>query len=327
MCQATRTVPATVEIPSESPDGPFHLCQSAAERLRTLSLAPREWYNLAVLFGPCQPELHDDFYDEDGRAWQAKAEVPSYGDERDQVPHLNEVASSIEDLIDYLQTRWWIEEHHKTAIRAHPQQLVLDVATRRYDCTLNPDLRAVLEVVLAVGARAESLSWFRARIAALSAEDRLRTISRAVEAFPADEAFAQAVDALQHIPAELRHNHLNCLFVLRHPETPLWIERNVCAPIVNSWGDLAAACGVDWPTTQRWLGSGRPLSLVALDSIVERLPHTGKAPGRLPAPRLIVPGAASELAMALQKHLEGDSSPRVQQLTAAGLGQLSAILG
>jgi hypothetical protein len=326
MCQATRTVPATVEVPSGSPDGPYHLCQFAAERMQTRSLAPREWYNLAVLFGPFAPDLHDDFYDDDGTACQPRAPVPSYGDERDRVPDLFEVAGSIEDLVDFLQTRWWIDEHHKTALRAHPPQLVLEVATRRYTSTLNPDLRAVLETILAVGAREDSLSWFRERIAASSAEERLHTIARAAGVLPADEAFALAVGALTLISAEARHNHLHCLFVLRDATTPSWIERNACSPVVNTWGRLAAACNVDWPTTQRWLGSGRPLSLVALDSIVERVPHPGKWHRQPPPPRLLVPGGVSELAAALQKHLERDQSPRVQQLATVGLSRLSDIV-
>jgi hypothetical protein len=143
---------------------------------------------------------------------------------------------------------------------------------------------------------------------------------------PAHEAFELAVKALALFPADVRHHHLHCLFVLRNPGTPAWIERNACSPVVNTWGRLAAACNVDWATTQHWLCSGRPLSLVALDSIVERLPHPGRGHRQRPPPRLLVPGGAAELAAALQRHLEKDQSPRVQQRTAVGLSRLADIV-
>jgi hypothetical protein len=324
ICQATRTVPATVEIPSGSPDGPFYLCEAAAERLRTRSLAPREWYNLAVLFSPWVHELHDDFYDEDGTADQPDLPVPSYGDERDRVPTLAEVASNLAELIDYLQTRWRIDEDHKAAIRAHPPRLVLSIATARHAKTLNTSLRAVLEEVLAIGARELSLPWFRARIAETKADLRLSIIASAAEVLPAGESFELATSELQLFPAESRHHHLYCLHILRNLNTPAWIERNVCPPVVNDWGRLAAMCNVDWTTTRRWLRSGRPLSLVALDSIIERVPRQPDRPSR--APKLQVPSGPSELSAALDNHLHSDPSVRVRQLTAFALKHLGDIV-
>jgi hypothetical protein len=70
-CQATKTEPAEVEVESHSPDGPYRLCKVAADRLKSLSLRPLEWFNLAAIHGPLEFYLHDDFYDEDGTAVQA----------------------------------------------------------------------------------------------------------------------------------------------------------------------------------------------------------------------------------------------------------------
>jgi hypothetical protein len=46
-----------------------------------------------------------------------------------------------------------------------------------------------------------------------------------------------------------------------------WIRQPATAPIQEVWGRVARACRLDWPTAARWLGAGRPLSLVALDGL------------------------------------------------------------
>ena len=72
LCQATGIEEATVEVGSRAGEGPYRVCAGAAGRLETRSLRPREWFNLAVIHGPFEFLLHDDFYSEDGEACQPK---------------------------------------------------------------------------------------------------------------------------------------------------------------------------------------------------------------------------------------------------------------
>jgi hypothetical protein len=60
----------------------------------------------------------------------------------------------------------------------------------------------------------------------------------------------------------------------RSTETLDWIESNIAEPVTESWGYLAASSEVDWSRLQRWLLLGRPLSLVAIDTLraIQRLP-------------------------------------------------------
>jgi hypothetical protein len=66
----------------------------------------------------------------------------------------------------------------------------------------------------------------------------------------------------------------------KYPEDHLagldWIERTIAQPklVAAFWGELAAKSGLTWPRAQRWLTSGRPLSLVALDALIARLRDT-----------------------------------------------------
>lgn len=55
---------------SDEQKQPYELCHQCHEKLLTYSLRPIEWYNLAVLHSPKQFLLHDDFYGEDGQAFQ-----------------------------------------------------------------------------------------------------------------------------------------------------------------------------------------------------------------------------------------------------------------
>ncbi|WP_235354805.1 hypothetical protein NSQ10_09570 [Bacillus sp. FSL R5-0432] len=60
---------------SDEPKQPYELCRQCHERLLTYSLRPIEGYNLAVLHSPKQFLLHDDFYGEDGQAFQLEEDV------------------------------------------------------------------------------------------------------------------------------------------------------------------------------------------------------------------------------------------------------------
>jgi hypothetical protein len=58
LCQATGNEEATVEVGSQSPDGPYRVCAGAAGRLGTLSLRAGEWFRLAVMHGLFEFWLH-----------------------------------------------------------------------------------------------------------------------------------------------------------------------------------------------------------------------------------------------------------------------------
>lgn len=326
LCQATRNRPATVVLSSTSPDGPYRLCDEAAGRLKSSSLTPREWYNLAVIHGPMEGHLHDDMYDESGVADQNDEPVPIFGDERDRIPTIEEVQHDIDLLLDYLYTRWSITETHLEAVRLHSPQDVLSAASKRYVLTANDDFHSVLELILGSCTRQAAASWFRSRFRTATSEARLRIVSNARFSLPLDECFEVATTSLHEIASDKRHNHLYCLFTLAHPQTKLWIEQNACSPVTNVWGALAAVCNTDWLTTLRWLRSGRPLSLIALDSIADRIPDRYRTWSKIPRPRLFIPGGKNELLLALHELALNDTAPRVEDVLSYIVRHIDEVL-
>lgn len=57
---------------------------------------------------------------------------------------------------------------------------------------------------------------------------------------------------------------------LQYEATLDWIEKNAqrTLNITEAWGHLAASSNFTWERSQRWLDSGRPLSLIALDALM-----------------------------------------------------------
>src|ERR1700692_5076802 len=102
LCEATRTVPAEVNIESDDPNYPFRVCKDVAKRLKACALTPLEFYRLVATHGR-DFWLHDDFYDDEGNAQQPGVPVPRKPGER--IPKLQEVRSNMEDLLDYVFSR------------------------------------------------------------------------------------------------------------------------------------------------------------------------------------------------------------------------------
>lgn len=72
------------------------------------SLRPLEWFNLASIHGPIKHLLLDDFYDQDGVAYQpaTEVEVP----EQFPAPALTEVRESPEAIVGFAMTRWSLKD-------------------------------------------------------------------------------------------------------------------------------------------------------------------------------------------------------------------------
>src|SRR5437868_15441595 len=75
LCQAHKTHPATETIDGDISSHPFLLCAAAAHRLRTYSLRPLEWFNLAIIHSPDDFWLQCDYYNEKGIALDPQVAV------------------------------------------------------------------------------------------------------------------------------------------------------------------------------------------------------------------------------------------------------------
>lgn len=265
ICQATRTEPATITVPSQSPDGPYHLCVSAAERLNDFALRPMEWFNLAAIHGPFEFLLHDDFYTEDGHADQPKRAVVDA--EKFPCPTLQECAPDALRLLDFAITRWWLEDDVVREFQRHDGAL-LELIAGRFDRTKNGFIQCRLAAIAGRALGQRAAEWFRRVTAGMSVEDRLAMLNAGYACLPPMDGIEAAKQALACVPAARLFSE--CLLLARFRDASVldWMESNVQDPLTHQWGDLAAASGLDWDRAARWLKGGRPLSLVALDALI-----------------------------------------------------------
>jgi hypothetical protein len=321
-CQACKLAPVEENVESDEPQSPFQVCRTCAHRLQTLSLRPLEWYNLASVHGPCHYYLHDDFYDHDGTAYQSDEGVVDA--ELFPAPTLVQVAHDLEQLLDYATTRWFIEDAVVKALNHHSKDSVLISLQRRV--ASNPVLQTkavafeicarVLGMVAEDFIRKQWESYTPALLQALA--------EASAACLPSKEGFNLVEKAVANVPPKEIVKASVALSWFRSEATLDWIERNISDPLVENWGRLAAVSDLKWERVDRWLASGRPLSLVALDALIACW-HYNTVILRRFAPKLLEPAPVDEMTAALNAYLDRDSAPRVRKAIAAIVGNWDQI--
>lgn len=314
LCHACESAPVEVIDSCDDANEPYRVCSACHRRLHARALRPLEWYNLAKCHGWYAFLLHDDFYNEDGSADQPEEEVEE--SERFPVPSLAAVSGDPDQLLDYTVTRWHlrgdVEEAWKTLNKAE----ALSVLTRRFIATRNAGIRSCILNVCALALQETAANFVREVWELYPAEVTLSSLAKASAAcLPENEGLSRVIEALDALKGSQKRDLMYCLKFFHSPAGLDWIERSVYPPITNSWGYLAAECTIDWQRVDKWLESGRPLSLVALDALSAILayptrPHPGKWQLRLHNPPRV-----EVLRDVLRSHAKRDAVPRVESQT------------
>jgi hypothetical protein len=278
-CQACLTAPVECEVVSDVRDRPFRVCGACAHRLENLALRPLEWYRLAALHGPPSFLLHDDFYDEDGKADQNR--IPVEHSKLFRAPTLQTVSGKLEALLDFAITRWWLREEVVAALSAYPQSLLLSaVSDLARDRPIDWVQRRCYEIAARVlGPAARQWideNWDRGS----SVATIFAFLEAAASCLPRDEAVPRAIEAVEGTGTRDLSVLAMGLAYFQSPRVLDWIESQVRPPVSDRWGWLAARSCFTWHTAARWLDSGRPMSLVALDALASALcpPPVGRLP-------------------------------------------------
>jgi len=325
LCQATRTAPADVELPSQSPDGPYRLSTPAADRLRNYALRPIEWFNLAVIHGPLEFYLHDDFYDDDGNAVQSR--YPVIDADLYPSPTLAQSSKNLSDLIDFANTRWHLTPPVIAELECYAPQ-ALSAISVRFEQTRNWWFRNRLAEIAAAVLGQKASRWFRSVLDA-NPGNELALLRLAHQCLPREEGLQRAIQSLTSVP---RNELARWCLVLGHFQDPLvldWIEKNVSEPLTTQWGHLAALSELDWDRVVDWLERGRPFNLIALDALVA---CAGDGRGssfivqRL-RPYLRGDFSDSVVEKTLLRHAQTDPSPRVQKAVIYILRNIKSIRG
>jgi hypothetical protein len=310
ICEACEQAPGEIiEVPDD-PKEPYRLCAGCHRRLTSHSLRPREWYNLGSIHGRLNDLLSDEFYDEsDGTALQPEDEVVDAG--LFPCPTLEEVSGSPKDLLTYLLTRREIHEGDVSALGSHSPESLLPVFSESLRGTASEVVagRIFRLVGLTLGTRGAALvldNW--ERFASTGAFGDLAFA--ASRCLPLEEGHAKVTAALSGMDLKERLISKNFLACFRTRLNLDWVEENVRPPIDITWGPLVAASQFDWERARKWLSSGRPLSLVALDALYS----CGR--GRREPPLLLNPPGSREFVSTLEEYLSRDNVPRVRKNVA-----------
>ncbi len=91
-----------------------------------------------------------------------------------------------------------------------------------------------------------------------------------VKSVDMDKAFLIISQEIDNCEDKYLNEYITALNFVRNEKVLDWIENNVdrTLNIGQNWGHLAASSYLSWERANKWMASGRPLSLVALDGIM-----------------------------------------------------------
>lgn len=312
VCESCQAAAASI-IEELEGEQPYYVCKPCYERLVSLSLRPSEWYNLSVIHSPYAYYLHDDFYEEDGEACQPEGEV----EDEDQypAPTLEDVEETLEDLIDYTLTRWWLEQEVIEALKKHSPSSLLKSIKERYNRTENYNLRSRYYEVVAGVLEKDAQDWIRERWKAFDETYIIELSEAAAVCLPFDEGFGLVRDVLKNMQSKPKPAlFFSCLYRFQSVSMLTVIEEEIDV-FDEGWGSLAASASPSWEIMKKWLASGRPLSLVALDTMRKCVPGLNDGVLKEINPCIIEAPSFEEINETLQSYLEEDPVPRVQKDT------------
>ena len=142
-------------------------------------------------------------------------------------------------------------------------------------------------------------------------EDLAKTVDK-------DKAFLIISQEIESCEDRYLNEYITALNFIRSDKVLDWIENNIhrTTNIGLNWGHLAASSYLSWDRANKWLISGRPLSLVALDGIMfcttigERLNQSLWM--RQNKPKLIDNPKPEIVARKLQEYLLTDNAHRTK---------------
>ncbi|MDB4798862.1 hypothetical protein OAH36_04610 [Verrucomicrobia bacterium] len=258
-------MPQTVVETCDDRDSPYRVCKACHDRLMARALRPVEWYNLAKSHSWSQYLLHDDFYDEDGTASQPETDVVDAVSH--PAPRLSNVAGDPERLLDYSITRWHLDDDTKGAWQIISPEAVLPAISTRFTSTGNQNIRSACLEVASLTQGEGGADFVRYCWGEYPFVDLISLSQASAACLPFREGFDRVCDALAEFEGSQKRDLMFALSYFRSTEALDWIERTVFEPITESWGYLAAASDLDWQRIEAWFGTGRPLSLVAIDAL------------------------------------------------------------
>jgi hypothetical protein len=313
-CESCNIRKIEVEELADEGQNPFRLCLPCHDRLLNKALRPSEFFNLTAIHGHGY-YLHDDFYDYDtGEATQSDIEVIDA--EKFPFPSFEEIRNDLNRLIDFSFVQYFTDEFVINELQKFDKLEVLKRLKEKVDYNRAINYKAYEIAGKVVGKTAEE--WIKKEWTNRQ-ENELQVFAEPItKCLDFKEAFEILTKELESKDDKYLSENVSAMLYFQSDKTLDWIE-NVGERIKNissTWGQLAASSKFTWDRADKWLTIGRPLSLVALDSLIycttigERLNQSLWL--RQLNPRLIDNPKPEIIANRLREYLLIDGVPRTK---------------
>jgi len=313
-CESCNIREIEVEELGDEGQNPYRLCISCRDRLLSKSLRPLEFFHLTAIHGHGY-YLHDDFYDYDtGEATQPDIEVVDA--EKFPFPNFEQIKNNLNKLIDFSFVQYFTDNFVVNELQKFDKLDVLKKLQEKVDYNRAINYKAYEIAGKVVGKTAEK--WIKKEWANRQ-ENELQIFSEPIaKCLDFDQAFEILTKELESGDDKFLSENVSALLYFKSGKTLDWIEKvsGRLKNISSNWGQLAASSQFSWDRANKWLTIGRPLSLVALDSLLycttigERLNQSLWL--RQLNPRLIDNPKPETIANRLRDYLTVDSVPRTK---------------
>lgn len=292
---------------------PYKVCKHCHKRLVNRALRPLEYFNLAALHGHWGL-LNDDFYDDDGTAYQSETDVKF--DENLKFPDLPSIQNDINKLIDYAFVKWWFPDEITPLLLAFEKHKILE--TLKQKIIQNENLRFKAYEISAKVLKDFAADWIREEWANSGDKNIVIFAEALAECLPEDEGSKIALDYLSRLSSKELRENIHCLMYFQNPKALNFIEniKDRIVPVTYIYGSVTAASSLTWERAEVWLKEGRPLSLIALDAICDCAATQNSVNRALwlreHPPKLLEPKSIEEMNRVLDNYLKHDNVPRTR---------------
>lgn len=315
-CESCKIKEIEVEQPSDEGQKPFYLCIPCRDRLLNKALRPLEFFNLAAIHGSCY-YLHEDFYDYDtGEAIQPAHEVVNT--DKFPFPSFEQTKNDLNKLIDFSFVQYFTDDNVIKELQKFDKLKVLERLIEKVDYNRAINYKAYEIAGKVVGRSAEE--WVKQEWITKQKNELQLFAEPISKCLDFNEAFGMITKELENEDDKFLSENISALLYFKSEKTLDWIEkvRERIKNISSDWGQLAASSQFSWNRADKWLTSGRPLSLVALDS----LNYCTATDERLNQslwlqqlnPRLVDNPKPEIVAKRLQEYLLTDNVPRTKSI-------------
>jgi hypothetical protein len=318
-CESCNIREIEVEELADEGQNPFSLCIPCRDRLVHRALRPLEFFNLTAIHGH-RYYLHDVFYDYDtGKATQPETKIVDA--EIFPFPDFEQIKDDLNNLIDFSCVLYFTEDFVIKELQKFDKFEVLKRLKEKVSYNRSINYKAYEIAGKAVGKPAEE--WIKSEWTNRQ-ENELQIFAEPLaKCLDFEEAFEILTKELESGSDRFLSENISALLYFQNDKTLDWIEKvyERIKNISSNWGQLAASSNFSWDRANKWLTIGRPLSLIALESLIfcttkgERLNQSIWL--RKLNPRLVDNPSPEIIANRLRDYLSVDSVPRTKNAVEA----------